>query len=154
MIIIIGYGNTLRGDDGVGVKIVRQMETMDFPNRIKIINGGCRGIDVLINTGEFEKLIIIDSVMSGGKEGVLYRMTLPTLSEINDEDLFLHTPSWISFLKSEVESCRSSCWLRMVFYGIEIKNTTLGTELSPKIASKIPEYINSILKEIQCVPYK
>ena len=37
MIIVLGYGNSLRGDDGVGVGIVKELETMRLPNRIKFI---------------------------------------------------------------------------------------------------------------------
>jgi len=149
MIIVLGYGNSLRGDDGVGVKIVQKLERMSLPNHIKIIEGGSRGIDVLINTGEFEKLIIIDSVISGGKEGSLYRMTIPELPETKNVDLSTHGSSWINFLKAEVESGEKDCWAKVVFYGIEIKNAMIGTELSPEIANKIPEYVNSILEDLQ-----
>ena len=149
MIIVLGYGNSLRGDDGVGVKIVQKLEAMCLPNHIKVIEGASRGIDVLINTEEFEKLIIIDSVISGGKEGSLYRMTIPELPETKNVDLTTHGSSWISFLKTKVESGEKDYWSKVVFYGIEIKNTTIGTELSPEIANRIPEYIDSILEDLQ-----
>ena len=149
MIIVLGYGNSLRGDDGVGVGIVQKLETMGLPDRIKVIEGGIRGIDALINTGEFEKLIIIDSVISGGKEGSLYRMTVPELPETNNVDLSTHGSSWIGFLKTAVESGEQERWSKVIFYGIEIKNTKPGTKLSPKIADKIPEYVNSILEDLQ-----
>ena len=149
MIIVLGYGNSLRGDDGVGVGIVQKLETMGLPDNIKVIEGGIRGIDALINTGEFEKLIIIDSVISGGKEGSLYRMTVPELPETKNVELTTHGSSWISFLKTKVESGEKDYWSEVVFYGIEIKNTMIGTELSPEIASKIPEYISSILEDLQ-----
>lgn len=148
MIIVIGYGNPLRGDDGVGVKIVQKLKKMNFPKHIKIIDGGISGINMLMDIGEFEKLIIIDSIISGGKDGALYRMTPQALLEIEDTVLSTHGPSWISFLKSKIESGVKDCWSNVIFYGIEIKNTMIGTELSPKIAHKIPDYINSILKEI------
>ena len=51
MTIIIGYGNFLRGDDGVGVKIIERLENINLPDDVKIINGGIRDIDVLINIG-------------------------------------------------------------------------------------------------------
>jgi len=149
MIIVIGYGNLLRGDDGVGVKIVQKLKKMNLSKHIKIIDGGISGFDMLMNIGEFEKLIIIDSIISGGKEGTLYRMTPPELVEIKDMVLSTHGPSWISFLKSKVESGGKDCWSNIIFYCIEIKNTIIGTELSSKIAHKIPDYINFILKELQ-----
>ena len=149
MIIVIGCGNPLRGDDGVGVKIIQKLEKMNFPGHIKIINGGIRGIDMLMDIGEFEKLIIIDSVISDRNEGTLYRITPPTLPEIEDAVLSTHGPSWISYLKSKIESANEECWSNVIFYGIEIKNTMISTELSPKIAHKIPDYINSILRELQ-----
>ena len=149
MIIVIGYGNPLRGDDGVGVKIIQKLENMNFPEHIKIIDGGISGIDMLMDIGEFKKLIIIDSIIGGGKEGALYRMTPTAFLKIEDAVLSTHGLSWISFLKSKVESGVKDCWSNVIFYGIEIKNTIMGTELSPKIAHKIPDYINSILKELQ-----
>ena len=149
MIIILGYGNILRGDDGVGVKIVQKLKAMCLPNHIRIIDGGSKGIDELINIEDFEKLIIIDSVISGGKEGSLYRMTIPELPETKNMDLSTHGSSWINFLKSKVESGEKGCWSKVVFYGIEIKNTLIRTELSPRIVNKMPEYLNSILEELQ-----
>lgn len=148
MIIVIGYGNPLRGDDGVGVKIVQKLEEMNLPKHIKIIDGGISGFDMLMDIEKFKKLIIIDSIISGGKEGALYRMTPQALLEIEDTVISTHGPSWISFLKSKVESGVKDCWSNVIFYCIEIKNTMIGTELSSKIAHKIPDYINSILKEI------
>jgi len=149
MIIVIGYGNSLRGDDGVGVKIIQKLKKMSLPKHIKIIDGGISGINMLMDIGEFEKLIIIDSIISGGKDGALYRMTPQALLEIDDTAISTHGPSWISFLKSKVESVDKGCWSNVIFYCIEIKNTVIGTELSSKIAHKIPDYINSILKELQ-----
>jgi len=149
MIIVIGYGNPLRGDDGVGVKIVQKLEEMNLPKHIKIIDGGISGFDMLMDIKKFEKLIIIDSIISSGKEGALYRMTPPAFLKIEDAVLSTHGPSWISFLKSKIESGVKDCWSNVIFYCIEIKNTMIGTELSSKIAHKIPDYINSILKELQ-----
>jgi len=149
MIVVLGYGNTLRGDDGVGINIIKKLEKMNLPGHIKIINGGIRGIDILMNVGEFQKLIIIDSFISDGKEGNLYRFTPPAFPEFEDKILSTHGPSWISFLKSKVESGVEGCWSNVVFYGIEIKNTIIGTELSPSISDKIPDYIYSIIKELQ-----
>ncbi len=149
MIIIIGYGNPFRGDDGVGIKIVEKLGNMNLPEQVKIMNGGIRDIDVLMNIGEFEKLIIIDSIISGGEEGALYRMTSSTLPEFENTGLSTHSPSWVSFLKSKIKSNDEDCWSKVIFYGVEIKNTLMGTELSTKIAYKIPDYINSILKELQ-----
>jgi len=149
MIIILGYGNTLRGDDGIGVKIVQKLATMCLPNYIKIIDGGSRDTDVLLNTRDFEKLIIIDSVISGGNEGNIYRMTIPELSETKNMDLSTHGSYWIDFVKSKVESGEKNSWSQVVFFGIEIKNTAIGTELSPRIVDRIPEYLNFILKELQ-----
>lgn len=133
----------------MGVKIVQKLETMCLPDQIRIIDGGSKGIDELINIEDFEKLIIIDSVISGGKEGSLYRMTIPELHETKNMDLSTHGSSWINFLKSKVESGEKGCWSKVVFYGIEIKNTVIGTELSPRIFNKMPEYLNSILEELQ-----
>lgn len=150
MIIVLGYGNLLRSDDGIGVKIIHKLEKLNLPEHIKIIDGNIRGIDMLMDIDGFEKLIIIDSIISGGKkEGTLYRFTPTTLPEIEDTNISTHNSSWISFLKSKIESSSKNCWENVIFYGVEIKNTMIGTELSPKIANKIPEYIGFILKELQ-----
>ena len=149
MTIIIGYGNFFRGDDGVGIKIVEKLGNMNLPEHVKIINGGIRDIDVLMNIGEFEKLIIIDSIISGGEEGALYQMTSSTLPEYKNTCLSTHGPSWTSFLKSKIKSNNKDHWSKVIFYGIEIKNTLMGTALSKKISNKIPDYINTILKELQ-----
>ena len=65
--VIIGIGNVLLKDEGVGVHVIREMSKMDLPNGVELVEGGTSALDLPLYIEEAQKLIIIDA-FQGGKE--------------------------------------------------------------------------------------
>ncbi|MCD4801191.1 MAG: hydrogenase maturation protease [Methanococcoides sp.] len=78
---IIGCGNTLMGDDGVGVRVVRTLEKKgyDIPEGIDILDAGVCGLDILNLLEGVDKVIIVDSMMASTKKGSILRFELEDL---------------------------------------------------------------------------
>jgi hydrogenase maturation protease len=75
-ILILGVGNILLGDEGVGVRVIEAMQEIDLPDTVELIDGGTASIDILEFLKNREKVIVIDAVQGGGGEpGTLYRFT-------------------------------------------------------------------------------
>jgi hydrogenase maturation protease len=67
---LIGLGNILLGDEGVGVHVVRAIgEKYIFSPEIEIIDGGTLGLDLLSLFEKFDKVLIIDAVNFGKEPG-------------------------------------------------------------------------------------
>jgi len=142
---VVGVGNLLLKDEGIGVHIAHALQQIDIPYNVKIIDGGTSPDlpDCLENV---DKLIIIDAVKTGGQPGTIYRFH-PYDMDIESEGIIsLH----------ELGLAQSLRMMRLmgnepketVTIGIEPKEIDWGTELSAELQQKIPEIINIVLGEI------
>ena len=65
-IVVLGVGNVLLSDEGIGFHVARELEKIDLPSGVEVIEGGTDGfgnINIIIDT---DYLIVIDSVKGGG----------------------------------------------------------------------------------------
>lgn len=60
-ILILGLGNLLMGDEGIGVKSIEYMQDYPFPEHVKLLDGGTGGFHLLSLFKEYERFIIIDA---------------------------------------------------------------------------------------------
>ncbi|MBU2567999.1 MAG: hydrogenase maturation protease, partial [Elusimicrobia bacterium] len=76
-IAVVGFGNILMGDEGVGVYIIEELQKNYSPlatrNPLEFIDGGTAAVDVLLSLKDVDKLIIIDAVKNGGIPGDIYK---------------------------------------------------------------------------------
>jgi hydrogenase maturation protease len=136
-VLVLGIGNVLMGDEGVGVHVLRQLECCAAMAGVRLLDGGTGGVNLL---GEFESapaLILIDATRDGAAAGsVAYRYRkhggfgkLPPELGAHDfglKDLFA-SAAWLGTLPEihlvtiAVETIRPMC-----------------TELSEPVAAAIP----------------
>jgi hydrogenase maturation protease len=66
--VVLGIGNILLGDEGVGVHIVRKLQEMDFPSSILFIDGATAGFKLISLFEQYResKFVIIDALMTDG----------------------------------------------------------------------------------------
>lgn len=143
--VILGVGNILREDEGVGVHIIRKLEKSET----EIVDGGTLGIDLIPYVENVDKLIIIDALKDGGKPGTIYRLKIKdTPSHISPftSHLSLHQIDLIDTLK--IMEIQNKLPKEIIIIGIEPKKLGWGEELSGEVRGKIPEIINLIHKEI------
>ncbi|HEY9682979.1 MAG TPA: hydrogenase maturation protease [Oculatellaceae cyanobacterium] len=87
-VLIIGCGNLLRGDDGVGPVLVRRLFELGLPPIVRLADGGTAGMDVAFAMDGAKEVIIVDACKSGGGAGTLYELPgeeieSPPLASIN-----------------------------------------------------------------------
>jgi hydrogenase maturation protease len=70
-ILILGIGNYLMGDEGVGVHLVHRMEEMDLPEYIDILDGGTGGFFLMNVFDEYGTVIFVDATMDGKEGGTI-----------------------------------------------------------------------------------
>ena len=99
-ILVLGVGNTLMCDDGVGVHAVRALvDGYELPANVRVIDGGVAGLRLLGDIAEADYLIIVDAVKRGGITGSIYRL--------RKEDLHPRRGPFVS--AHEVGHRRASC---------------------------------------------
>jgi hydrogenase maturation protease len=70
-LLVLGIGNLLMGDEGVGVHAIRALERERLPIGVKIVDGGTGGFHLLSCLGEYPSVIVIDATMDGSEPGTV-----------------------------------------------------------------------------------
>jgi hydrogenase maturation protease len=84
-ILILGLGNTLRSDDGVGVRAVEMLkERYEIPDGTRVLDGGTRGMALLPDIEGVKKLVVVDAVSSGRQPGALTRQKGEEVLDMTD----------------------------------------------------------------------
>jgi hydrogenase maturation protease len=142
---IIGCGNLLLQDEGVGVHLIEYLKKKPLPEDIECIDGGCAGFDLLPHFEQAEKVVIVDAVKAKGKPGDIYKF--------GPEDFQTDSPPRISFhdvtLKEVLDILKKLGPLPAItIFGVEPKTIEWGMELSPDIQNILPKLADLVLKEI------
>jgi hydrogenase maturation protease len=146
-IVILGVGNLLLSDEGIGVHIAQRMMTMDWPPEVQVVEGGTDGFGLVNVIVQADRLILVDAVKGGGQPGSIYRF------EIEDcppyPDFFKTSVHQISILEVINLSSLVGSTPRTTIIGIEPVCLEMGMELSPSIEQKIPRVIQMIQAEVE-----
>ena len=145
-ILILGIGNLLLKDEGVGVHVVKKLKEMPLPANVEVLDGGTARLDLVDFIEDRKKLIVIDAVNAGEKPGTIYRLTEDNLYIKPKAITSFHEIDFLDALHmSEVMNSKPE---EIVVIGIEPKDMSGGIELSPEIEERIPIIINAVLKEL------
>lgn len=145
-ILVLGVGNLLLSDEGVGVHVAQRMMTMDMPPEVQVVEGGTDGFGLVNVITEADRMILIDAVKGGGQPGSIYRF------EIEDcppyPDIFKTSVHQISILEVINLSSLIGSTPRTTIIGIEPACMEMGMELSPAVEAKVPRVIQMIKEEV------
>jgi len=96
-VLIAAFGNELRGDDGFGIAVLRQLESRALLKDdvdvqfLEVGTGGIRLAQELLSP--CDRLIVIDAVNKGSTPGTVYVMKVEDIPEAGEIDLHLAVPS-------------------------------------------------------------
>ena len=70
-ILILGVGNALMGDEGIGVHAARRLAQVPFPPNVRVVDGGTGGFHLLSLFAECDNIVMIDTTMDGKPPGTV-----------------------------------------------------------------------------------
>ncbi len=70
-ILIMGMGNLIMGDEGVGVHFTKKLSSDHLPKNIKIVDGGTGGFHLMPYFENFKIIILVDATLDGEKAGTI-----------------------------------------------------------------------------------
>jgi len=73
--LILGLGNVIMGDEGVGVHVVRAIEKHPLPNGVECLDGGTGGFVLLEPLQNAGRILLIDACADGNPPGTVTRTT-------------------------------------------------------------------------------
>jgi len=144
--VVIGVGNTLLSDDGVGVHAARRLQTDPrLPAGVTILDGGTLGLELIPYASDASRLLFLDAVNAAVSPGTLTRMTGSELlgcsggwnvHQLGVADLI----AALALVSAEPQE--------IVVLGLQPGYTDWGTSLSPEIESALPALVDAALSEL------
>jgi hydrogenase maturation protease len=153
-ILILGLGNVLLGDEGLGVRAAEALLEQDLGEGVEVVDGGTSALDVLLSRQPGYRLVVIDAVRGGGEPGTVYKsrlgrddlaaVRLPGGVSLHDMGLFeaLAAAERLERLPEEV-----------VITGVEPLRMEPSLELSEQVRRSLPSLINSVIEETKNAVY-
>ena len=92
--LIAGFGNVLRGDDGLGVEIIRRLREREPIPDVELVEIGTAGIRLAQELlSAYDRLIIVDAMSRGGAPGTVYAAQVDSVDAAGEVDLHLAVPA-------------------------------------------------------------
>jgi hydrogenase maturation protease len=141
-IAVLGMGNLLLKDEGVGVHVIRCLQDLPAIDGVSLIDGGTspEALDLVSNV---TKLIIVDAIRGNSEPGSVYRLSPEQIKTAKPSSI--HEISVISMLQNLSYRGDSP---EVTIIGIEPKEIDIGLELSPELAERLPLIARTVYKEI------
>jgi hydrogenase maturation protease len=146
--IVIGLGNPLMRDEGIGVLLVQKLaEKFSCLENVEFYDGGTGGISLLYKIENRHKLILIDCAKMGEPAGTIRRFTPDQVRSVKQLGHFsLHEVDILKVL--ELADQFGDAPKEVVLFGIEPQSLELGSELSKPLADQFENYLAMISKEL------
>ncbi len=144
-ILILGVGNNIQMDDGIGVHVIEEMKNHPLPDNVELFDGGTAGYDLLGVIAEREKIIVIDAVKGEHPPGTLYKFS-PEEVPIENRYDSLHQLGIIEALK--LAGLQNKAPDQTVIIGVEPEKIDWGLYLTPVVKEKIPKIIDVVMDEV------
>ena len=145
---VLGLGNVLMGDDGLGPYVARMLEAeWTFPPSVQVIDGGTAGLDLMLCVQDADVLLVIDSVAEVGPPGqvVVYRrdelLKDPVGQQINPHDTGLRE----ALLTTEFAS---GAPYEVTLYGVIPVRMDAGAGLSRPVRAAVPQVKRLVIDEL------
>jgi len=145
-ILVLGIGNLLMGDEGVGVHVVRRLEQLSLPPNVRCLDGGTGSFLLLECMQLAGRILLIDATIDGKPPGTVTRLT-PQFSSDYPVTLTAHDIG----LKDLLDAAYfTSGALEVTLFAVSIEAPRgIGMELSPVIARALPAISRMIVEELE-----
>ena len=145
--LVLGIGNLLMTDDGVGVRLVQQLAAdYRFPDGVTLLDGGTLGLDLLPQLEGVERLLVVDAVETGEAAGTVVRLSgeeipLALATKVSPHQMGLKDLLTVADLQGHAPP-------EMVLWGVQPESVEMELELSAPVAAALPDLQERVLQEL------
>lgn len=146
-ILILGLGNPLQGDDGIGCRAIEALQLHALPETVEAVDGGTPGIGLIHLLEGRTRAIVVDAAEMGRPPGTVVRFR-------PDEVRLTGAAERFSLHRSAVSDALALAGAlnlplpEIVFFGVQPASVGWEATLSPSVAAAMPELVKAILSEI------
>jgi hydrogenase maturation protease len=151
--VILGLGNTLNRDEGLGVHALKLLETqLDLPAEVEVLDGGTLGLNLLPLVEECSHLLLLDATNAGQPAGTLIELQRDQIPLYSGVKMSEHQITFQEVLGLAKVRGRLPEQLHLI--GVQPADLGIGTELSPIVAARLPDMIErtrAVLQDWQLI---
>jgi len=144
--LILGVGNLLLSDEGIGIHAVRKLlEIESLPEDLEIVDGGTAGLNLLYYLEGVDRLVIIDAVETGGPPGTIVRLAgdkIPAYMALKISPHEITLPDFLAAAK-----LRDLYPKEVIVWGMQPRSLDVGVDLSPDLAAMLDTLVDHVLGE-------
>lgn len=146
--LVLGLGNPILSDDGVGIWVARALEERLKQPDITVMETSLAGLNLLDHLANFDRAIIIDAIQTrGGKVGQIYHLE----PGVFDVTRHAATPHDVNFATALELGKRLGLALprKITIFAIEVEDvTTFSEDCTPKVKRAIPICVEKVIQEL------
>lgn len=150
--LVLGIGNILLGDEGVGVRVIELLQSHYwFSEEVQVLDGGTMSLD-LIPYLEVEQLLVVDAVETGHPPGTIVHLSGDAVPSCLNRSLTPHEIGLADLLS--VARLRGLEPPELALIGIQPASLDVGIELSPEVCERLPELVDRVIQEVSRWGYR
>jgi hydrogenase maturation protease len=147
-VTVLGVGNILLQDEGLGVRAVEHLSAhYSLPEDVRLVDGGALGLNLLPLIEDTRALLIIDAIQANREPGTLVRLEGEDISSALALKMSMHQVGLRELLG--VSALRQTLPSRLVFWGMQPASIGWGLELSPAVAAGLAELVEEAVRELR-----
>jgi len=146
-IAVLGVGNILLTDEGIGVRVVEELQRRyHLPDHVQVLDGGTAGMELLEPLEGLGKLIIADAVRVGQPPGSVVLLQGEEVPKFFRTKISPHQIG-LSDLLAALELTEKAPG-EVALIGLQPVSLDTGMELTPEAQAKVPEMLALVLDEL------
>jgi len=146
-ILVMGLGNILMSDDGLGSRVISELERRFLPcEQVSLIDGGTLGLDLLPRLEGVDKLLIIDALQMGAEPGLVFRLEGEEVPRAFANKLSVHQMGLQDLLA--VAELQGHLPRELVVIGAQSAEIEMVMKLSPPVEAAFDRVISAVLAEL------
>ena len=148
--LILGLGNILLQDEGIGVHTLRELEKLDWPEHIDLLDGGTGGFVLLSIFQDYKNLVIIDATLSNEPEGTI-KVIKPKFAIDFPKSLSTHELGLKDMIESAILLGKIPN-IHLIVISINPKQK-MSVNLQPHIEEYIPDLVETVKQVVTKLGY-
>jgi hydrogenase maturation protease len=146
--LVIGLGNPLRGDDGVGVRVAQILAEQALSPGVEVMDGGTQGLGIVNLMEGRQRVIVVDAADVGRSPGQFVRFTLDEARLLGDDQ---HLSVHAAGLRDALLLAQALKMLpdQVIIFGVQPASLEWESTLSPQVEATLPDLIEAVLAELK-----
>lgn len=148
-IVVLGVGNVLLGDDGVGVHVVRALERLaqrglvELPPGTRLVDGGTLGLDLLPLVSSARALVLVDAVDRGHAPGAVEVLPGDALTRASAVGISPQRAGVGDLLAAR--SVAGGLPKAIALVGVQVGEIGIGSGLTGSVRAAVPAAVDAVI---------